>query len=77
MKVFTFINPDWAISEIDVIIESTVDYKNAISNSINLNAGNVKIPVLSINYLIEMKKGTGRKHDLIDIEYLEKLKDES
>lgn len=77
MKAFTFVNPDWAISEIDVIIESPVDYRKAINTTINLSAGNLTIPVLSINDLIAMKKGTGRKHDQIDVEYLEKMKDES
>jgi hypothetical protein len=36
----------------------------------------VIIPVISIDDLIEMKKETGRTHDQIDIEYLEKIKDE-
>lgn len=77
MKAFTFINYDWAISEIDVIMESPLDYSKAIINSIKLTVHDVIIPVVSINDLIKMKKGTGRIHDQIDIEYLEKIKDES
>ena len=75
MKAFTFINPDWAISEIDVIIESPLEYAKAINNSVKLTVNDVIIPVISIDDLIKMKRETGRKHDQIDIEYLEKIKD--
>jgi len=37
----------------------------------------VIIPVISIDDLIKMKRETGRAHDQIDIEYLEKIKNES
>ena len=77
MKAFTFINPDWAISEIDVIIESPLEYAKAINNSVKLTVDDVIIPVISIDDLIKMKRETGRKHDQIDIEYLEKIKDGS
>ena len=77
MKAFTFINPDWAISEIDIIIESPIVYDKAIINSVKLTVADVIIPVISINDLIEMKKNSGRTHDQIDIEYLEKIKDGS
>ncbi len=75
MKAFTLINPDWAISEIDVIIDSPIDYKKVSENSVKLKVNDVLLPVISIDDLIEMKKETGRTHDQIDIEYLQRLKD--
>ncbi|MCM8798772.1 MAG: hypothetical protein NC821_04850, partial [Candidatus Omnitrophica bacterium] len=32
MKAFTFINPNWAISEIDIVINTPVDYEEAVRN---------------------------------------------
>ncbi len=56
MIAFVFVNPDWAISEIDGIIESLVDYRKAINNTLYLSAGNVTIPVWSINDIIDNEK---------------------
>ena len=30
MKAFNLVNPDWAISEIDIIIDTPVDYKKRL-----------------------------------------------
>src|SRR3989344_9157006 len=32
MKAFNLVNPDWAISEIDIVINTPVDYKRAAKN---------------------------------------------
>lgn len=76
MKAFTFINPEWAISEIDVIIDSPVDYVHAYNNAVVIKVGDITIPVVSIDDLIDMKRKSDRKHDQIDVEYLERVKNE-
>ncbi len=70
LKTFTLQNEDWAISEIDVIIDAPISYKDAEKNKIVKVAGNVKIPLVSIKDLIKMKEGTNRKQDESDVRYL-------
>ena len=76
MKAFTLINPDWAISEIDIIIDSPVDYKEAIQRVNYVMIAGTKVPVAAIDDLIKMKEDTDRKQDKADIRYLKKLRDE-
>ena len=76
MKAFNLINPAWAISEIDVIIDAPVDYAEAEKHVRLIDTGNVAIPTISIPDLIKMKRKTGRQQDKMDVEYLEALKDE-
>jgi len=72
MKAFCLYNPVWAISEIDILIDSSVEYEQAVKNLVYKQADDVVIPVISIGDLIKMKKGSKRKQDLADIRYLKK-----
>jgi len=74
MKAFTLINPEWAISEIDVIVDSPVDYKDACRDVKMVRIHNIRIPLISIDNLIKMKRKTGRQQDRDDIRYLRRLK---
>ncbi|MFH1619098.1 MAG: nucleotidyl transferase AbiEii/AbiGii toxin family protein [bacterium] len=74
MKAFCLVNPDWAISEIDVIVDCPVDYEKASKNIKHIVLKNISIPVISIDDLIKMKKNTGRKQDEADIKYLGEVK---
>jgi len=38
-----------------------------------VKVGSLEIPVASIAHLIEMKSGTGRSKDMIDVEELRKI----
>ena len=73
MKAFCLINPKWAISEIDILIDTPVDYKKAINKVVYKRIENITIPVVCINQLIKMKKDTGRRQDKADIKYLKEL----
>lgn len=73
MKAFNLYNENWAISEIDVLIDSPVNYESAIKKAIYKEVKGIKIPVISPEDLIEMKKYTKRKQDEADIRYLKKL----
>lgn len=77
MKAFNLVNPDWAVSEIDIIIDTPVDYQQA-SKCINyISIHGVCVPTISMGDLMRMKKASGRKQDKSDILYLKKkIKDE-
>jgi Nucleotidyl transferase AbiEii toxin, Type IV TA system len=74
MKAFNLVNPAWAISEIDVVIDSPVDYNRAGRKANSVTLQDVTIPVVSIDDLIAMKQVADREQDRADIDYLRKLK---
>jgi len=73
MKAFNFINPDWELSEIDIIIDSPIDYERAIKNATKVKLENISIPLISIKDLIKMKRVSGRAQDKADIANLNKI----
>jgi len=73
MKAFNLVNPKWAISEIDIIINTPVDYKKAVKNLQQINLRGISISTISINDLILMKSKSGRVQDKDDIKSLRKL----
>lgn len=73
MKAFNLVNPDWAIREIDIIIDSPVDYKKAIANIKYTRLYDVDIPTISVADLISMKRKSGRLQDKDDIRHLRKI----
>ncbi|MBU1261480.1 nucleotidyltransferase family protein [bacterium] len=75
MKAFNLTNPDWAMSEIDVVINTPIDYEKGIRNANYILLDDISMPTISINDLIEMKRGTGRRQDEADIRYLLEIKD--
>lgn len=73
MKAFNFYQED-QLKEVDIIIESPVSFKQAIKTASRIKIGSITLPVISIDHLIKMKKGTGRSVDKLDIEELKKIK---
>lgn len=76
MKAFNLVNTRWAISEIDIVIDSPVNYETAHKRVKNIVLQDVSIPVISVDDLIKMKQSADRQQDKADIKYLRKLKDE-
>lgn len=74
MKVFTVYNPGNELEHIDVLVEPQVDFVKLYLRRSTIKAGNLQIPVVSIDDLIKLKKIAGRKRDQIDIEALKKIK---
>ena len=74
MKVFSVYNPSQEIEHIDVLIENLIDFDKAYKTREIVNAGNLKVPVVSIDDLIKLKKISGRKRDEIDIAALKEIK---
>jgi hypothetical protein len=75
MKVFTIYNPLNELESVDILIENFLDFDEAYKNREILEAEDVKIPVISIDYLIKLKKVAGRSRDMIDIKALKKIKE--
>lgn len=73
MKAFNFYKED-ALKEVDIIIESPVSFREASKDALSIKIGTLRLPVISIDKLIKMKKKTGRAIDRLDIEELKKIK---
>ena len=74
MKAFTLQNPEWAMSEIDIVINTPMDYEKAAINIKYVKIKNVSVPTISIDDLIKMKRQSNRQQDIADIRNLRKLK---
>ena len=73
LKAFTLYNPRWAISEIDVLIGTSISYSEVSENVVRKSVGRVKIPLVSLEDLVRMKRDTGRDQDEADVVYLKRL----
>lgn len=76
MKAFNLVNPKWAVSEIDIVINTPIDYKIASKGIKYFVVQNITIPTVSIDDLIKMKQKAGREQDKADVKYLKRLKNE-
>lgn len=56
---------------LDLILANSPQLKNAISNAFTVKIANFDIPVISKDDLLNMKKGSKRLKDQVDIESLE------
>ena len=69
MKAFNFYKEE-DMKEVDIIIDSPVQFKDAKKDYVRVKIGSLTIPVVSIKGLIKMKKKSGRSVDQLDIETL-------
>lgn len=72
MKAFNFYK-DVELKEVDIIIDSPVQYSDAKKDAIRIKVGALNVSVISIKKLIDMKKGTGRQVDQLDVDVLRKI----
>lgn len=70
MKAFNFFSDHLPVGEIDIVIDSPISYERLKERSVKIQLEEIKIPVVSIHDLIELKLHAGRKQDLSDVEYL-------
>lgn len=75
MKAFNFWKEERTYEEVDLIFDSPVPYEQAACEAHTVAAGDLEIPVISADHLIQMKEATGRKRDLLDIEDLRRIKE--
>jgi hypothetical protein len=74
MKAFNLVNPAWAIREIDVLIDSPIDFTDADRNKKVFDIQGVQVPVVGLDDLIRMKEHANRQQDAADVRSLKELR---
>jgi len=74
MEVFTFWNSKKPYEEVDILIRNPISFEEADENKEIVEAGAVRIPIISIEHLIRLKELSNREQDRADIEALKKIK---
>jgi hypothetical protein len=74
MLVFALRGPETLATVIDVLLRPLVSFDELKRNAVVKHIGPLSIPVASIDDLIRLKTGTGRRKDLVDIEELREIK---
>ena len=78
LSVFSLWNPDEPATEIDIFVESPLDFDSAYySGKVFDISMDIEVKVLSLEDLIFLKKKAGRPKDLDDISKLNALYEES
>lgn len=70
MVAFTFYSESLPIGEIDLVFHLPIPYPELREKAVSMDIQGVKVPVISVHHLIQLKSLTGREQDLADIEYL-------
>lgn len=73
MLAFSLRTDETKATVIDVLVRPVVPFAQLKRDATIIKVGALDIPVASIAHLIEMKSGTGRSKDMIDIEELRKI----
>ena len=77
LTVFSLWNPDEPATEIDIFVESPLDFDNAYSSGKDFDIStDIEVKVLSLEDLVFLKKKAGRPKDLEDIRKLNALYEE-
>ncbi len=70
---FNFYSEKLPIGEIDLVFESPIPYDKLKERSVKVELQEEKVPLISIQDLIELKIKVGRKQDLADAEHLRRI----
>jgi hypothetical protein len=70
MKAFNFYKSGRTYEEVDIIIDSPVDFQEAIKDALEAKVSGLTLNVISPKNFVKMKKSSGRDKDLRDIEEL-------
>ncbi len=73
IKVFTFFHSKESVQEVDILLVSPLDFKEAYKHKVVKKAAGMSISLVAIKDLIKMKKELERKTDLYDVKMLETL----
>ncbi len=76
MKVFSVYDPQNPYFLLDVFVAEPFDFDKVYEERKIIKAGNIRIPLVPIKRLIEMKKKVGRPQDIADVYYLRKIEKE-
>lgn len=73
LKAYTFNPPRGNLLQIDIIINESLKFEEFYKRKLIKTMGKIKIPVVSINDIIGMKKRAKRDKDLMDLKVLKYL----
>ena len=73
MRVFSLFDPKNPFFLIDVFTEFTFDFAAVYRRRGRVRLENTAIPLIPLDVLIEMKRGTGRPQDEADVFHLERM----
>lgn len=76
MTVFSLFDPKNPFFLLDVFVAIPFNFDIVYEAKEEIHAGKTIIPVVPIQYLIEMKEKTGRPQDIADVFYLRKIQEE-
>jgi hypothetical protein len=68
MKAFNFYKGERSYEEVDIIIDSPVDFEEASKDVVRVKVGKLTLPVISKRNFIKMKRKSGRYKDIMDIQ---------
>jgi len=74
MKAFNFYKGERTYEEVDIVIDSPVDFKEAIKDAIEVRVEGLSLTVISPREFIKMKKSSARDKDLKDIEDIKSIR---
>ena len=73
MRVFSFYNPAVPAGLVDVFVDEPIEYRKLEAGKEWVEAGGIRIPVVSIRHLIKLKEISGRPQDAADIRALREV----
>lgn len=74
-KVVTVLHPDRPYESVDILLENPIPFEGAEARREMPVAGDLAIPLASLEDLIELKRKTGREQDHLDAMRLEKIRE--
>jgi len=74
MVVFSFYRPALPYQEVDIFLNNPIDFEEASKTRKFVVAEGIRIPLISLDNLIKLKRELSREQDLSDVEALEKVK---
>lgn len=74
MKAYTYLNNKRLGPDIDILVEDSLKFQKHEKEKNVMRTWNIRIPVISYEYLIKMKKAANRPDDLRDLEALMEIK---
>lgn len=67
LLAYTFFNPKEPLYSIDVIVGHSLQFNKYQEHCINADVWGIKLPVVSIDDLIDLKKASNREKDSLDV----------
>ena len=76
MKVFPLVDPQNPLRQVDLFVESPIDFETLWGRAEVIELGLTTVRVAHVDDLIAMKRAAGRRQDLADVEALESIRAE-